>query len=781
MKISDLLLDGFEAKDSDGKSLKGTLLKHINHWYLYVLAVIVCVVLAYSYLKYTTEEYAISTTILIPSKSSDLTQNAVFSDLENYESTKLVENESEVLRSVSLMNSVLRELDFRVSYFVKDNILRNKEVYEAYVPIKINLHEYDSLAFLNKDLVTDYSIHLVGSQGFVLEADETSGSHKFGEVIESPFGKFSVETTGAISDSTTVFVNFNNPYSLAGRYVGKLDVFVVNKLASVLRVSLTDPVPEKGVLVLNRLITAYNQEAIRDNNKTAENTISFIDEQLEVLTAEIRDIEQEIETYKSENRLSQLGPNAQLFINRSVESENQVSEYTVQLQILESIEKYLESNDDYQTVPSSLTIQDPTLSDLINQFNVLQMDRERMLRTTQPSNPLVQNINQQLASVKRSILENIRNIKSSLEITRSSLLSRTSEFDNQSERMPEIERQLLEIGRQQSIKQDHYTYLVQKREEAALSLAATTMSNSRIIDPAMAGSNPVKPKKLLVLGFALVAGIGFPFAFIFIKYQLNDKILTKKSVVAKTNIPVLGEIAHYRGKGTFIISEHDRSPIAEQFRLIRTNLQFSLPTDEHKVILVTSSVAGEGKTFFSLNLGISLGMAGKKVAICELDLRKPGLLSKLGIEQGTGISDYLNNEGLSIESLKIKSKDLSDNLTLFGCGEIPENPAELMLMPKLRHFIERLKEEYDVVILDSAPIGQVADAFSLTAYSDISIYLIRYNYTAMNMLDFLNENSKEGKIKNPAIVLNDADSQSGYLYGYYGENKTKKKPKYAFS
>src|SRR5690606_9948934 len=227
------------------------------------------------------------------------------------------------------------------------------------------------------------------------------------------------------------------------------------------------------------------------------------------------------------------------------------------------------------------------------------------------------------------------------------------------ERMPEIERQLLEIGRQQSIKQDHYTYLVQKREEAALSLAATTMSNSRIIDPAMAGSNPVKPKKLLVLGFALVAGVGFPFAFVFVKYQLNNKILTKKSVVARTNIPVLGEVAHYRGKETFIISKNDRSPIAEQFRLIRTNLQFALPADEHKVVLVTSSVAGEGKTFFSLNLGISLGMAGKKVAICELDLRKPGLLSKLGIERGIGISDYLVNEDISIPSLKIKSKDLS--------------------------------------------------------------------------------------------------------------------------
>src|SRR5690606_14874352 len=372
MKLSDLLLDGFEAKDSDGKSIKGTLLKHINHWYLYVLAVVVCVLLAYSYLKYTTEEYAISTTILIPSKSSDLTQNAVYSDLESYESTKMVENESEVLRSVSLMSSVLKNLDFRISYFVKDNILRNKEVYEAYVPIKIDLHEYDSIAFLNKDLVTNYSIHLVDDQGFVLDSDETSGSYKFGEVIESPFGVSSVEATGPIFDPTTIFINFNNPYSLAGRYVGKLDVFVVNKLASVLKVSLTDPVPEKGILVLNKLIEAYNQEAIRDKNKTAENTISFIDEQLEVLTAEIRDIEQEIETYKSENRMSQLGPNAQLFINRSVESENQFSEYTVQLQILESIEKYLEDNDDYQTVPSSLTIQDPTLSNLINQFNVLQ-------------------------------------------------------------------------------------------------------------------------------------------------------------------------------------------------------------------------------------------------------------------------------------------------------------------------------------------------------------------------------------------------------------------------
>lgn len=787
MKISDILMDGFQPKDDEEKNIKSLLLKYLRFWYLYVIGVVLFISLAYAYLLYATEEYPVATTILISAKGGDFTQNAVYSELENYQTNKVVENEAEVLKSVSLMKLALQELNFNVSYFIKDNALRDKEIFGSRLPIEVTLHQYDSMAFFNKDMNTFYNIHIIDENTYELE-DELKNRRllQFGQEVETQFGVFSIQPLQALHFPTTVKINFNNPFALPGRYSGRLDVFIVNKLASVLRISLTDPVPEKGILVLNKLIEIYNKEAIRDKNKTAENTIAFIDEQLSELTAELQGIEQEVEAYKMQNRITELSSDAQQYLSNSHDSKNRLSEITVQLDVLKSIETYLiNQQDDHQAVPSSLTIQDPTLSNLIAEFNAYHMERERMLRTSEPNNPLVQNLNQQLVTLKRNILENIKNIRSGIEITRNSLLARTTEFDNQSGRIPEIERRLLEISRQQVTKQEHYTYLVQKREEAALSLAATTVSNSRIIDPAMAGNKPVKPNKMVILGFAFVMGLGLPLALVFVKYQLNDKIQVKKDVASKTNVPILGEISRHGGKLPFIISDNVRSPIAEQFRLIRTNIQFTLQPLDHKVILVTSSLSGEGKSFFSLNLALTLAMAGNKVAVCEFDLRKPALLNFLNMDKDTGISDYLMSDSISIADLIIKHPSHPDNIHIFGCGSIPEHPSELMSTPKVEYFVDKLKENYHVVILDSAPVGQVADAFSLSKFADLTAYLMRYNYTPKSMIGFLNESFEEKKLLNPVIILNDATLQTnygyGYGYGYYKHDKRKPKGKKSFA
>src|SRR5690554_5937441 len=454
MKVSDILMDGFQPKDPDTTNYKVLFLKYFKYWYWYLLGIIVSIALAYVYLQSATKEYAIATTVLIPTKSTEFTQNAVVSDLENYQSTKIVENEAEVLASVSLMNLALQQLNFNVSYFIKDNYFRDREIFGSELPVEVVLHEYDSMAFFIKDLNTSFNIHVLDEESFELEDDlKRRTRYNFDDIIEKRFGKFSVQKARSFAYPETIGIDFQNPMALGGRYNSKLDVLIVNRQASVLRISLTDPVPQKGILLLNKLVEIYNKEAARDKNQTAENTISFTDGQLEDLTEEIRKIEQEIEGYKTQNRITQLSTDAQQYIISSTQSENQLAEFTIQLEVLESIERYLlAQKTDYQSVPSSLTIQDPTLSSLIGQFNVLQMDRERMLRTTEPNNPLVLNLNEQLLSLKRSILENIKNIKSGIEITRNSLQARTSQFDSRSERIPEIERQLMEISRQQSIK-----------------------------------------------------------------------------------------------------------------------------------------------------------------------------------------------------------------------------------------------------------------------------------------------------------------------------------------
>src|SRR5690606_2988719 len=291
---------------------------------------------------------------------------------------------------------------------------------------------------------------------------------------------------------------------------------------------------------------------------------------------------------------------------------------------------------------------------------------------------------------------------------------------------------------------------------------ATNVSSSRTIDPAMAGSSPVKPNKIIALGIAVFVGFGLPFGVVFVRYQVSQKLLVRKDVANKTAIPILGEVSHFQMKKPYIINQQDRSPIAEQFRLIRTNLQFSLGSMDKKVILVTSSLSGEGKTFFSLNLGISLSLLDKRVAICEFDLRKPALLKYLHLSSKKGISDYLMNEKISLSEIAIHEHKLHENLTLFGCGRIPDNPAELMLTDRVPLLISQLKEEFDIVIIDSAPVGQVADAFSLSQHADITTYIMRFGDTPAELIDFMDDSHQDNKLINPAIVLNDGKLQGSY-------------------
>src|SRR5690606_35606379 len=325
---------------------------------------------------------------------------------------------------------------------------------------------------------------------------------------------------------------------------------------------------------------------------------------------------------------------------------------------------------------------------------------------------------------KRSLLENLKQIKNGLEITTRNLESNSSNISTKAQKVPEIERQLVELARQQAIKEEHYLYLTKKREESALSLAATTVSNSRVIDPATSSSGPVKPNKKLVYIFAFMMGIGMPFGFIFLKNILNTKVTEKGDIEKQTAVPILGEISHHNNNEIIAISDKVRSPVAEQFRLLRTNLQFSSMNQDNKVILVTSSKSGEGKTFFSLNLAVSLGMADKKVAVLEFDLRKPALLKKLKTKSSVGLSDYLSSEEYSVDDL-LHTTPNAPRITLIGCGNIPPHPAELMMSRRMQNLFEELKTRFDVIIIDSAPVGQVADAFALSPYIDQTLYIVR--------------------------------------------------------
>ena len=755
----------FQAEEID---LKSILFKYLRYWYLFVIGVIIFVTIAFFHLRYVTPLYNISSTLLIKDyrNGPDMFGNAAFHDLELFNTFKNIKNEIQILKSPDLMEEVLSELEMKASFYVEGNV-KTSELYGRKLPVKVLIHELDSSAFGKM-----INLHIQGNNGFELSeaGNEIRSSHLFGQEIKKPYGKFTVLASSGVAqhNAKSIQIQFNDTRRLANYYSQKLNVTLVDQDASVLQISMTDAVPEKGEDIITKLVQVYNREAVEDKNQIAANTIDFIDDRLISLTSELSEVEKEVEQYKRHNALTNVSSEANLYLERASKYNHELAELEIQLDILKSIEGYLdEQENQFELVPSSLNLQDPTLYGLITRFNELQLERDRMLRTTQPDNPIVQDMNEQLVNLRMNILENIKNIQKGMLISRKKLQASSTRFESRIQQVPSIERELLEISRQQGIKQGLYLYLLQKREEAALSLAATAPS-SRIIVEARAGDFPINSKKQLIYILAIALGIGIPIVFVFAKEILNDKVQERKDIEKATNTPILGEIAHKKGGDTLVMTQESKTPVAELFRLVRTNLQFATAGKENKVILVTSSMSGEGKTFFSINLAASLALIGKKTVVLDFDFRKPRVASNLGLSNNLGITNYLISEKYPVEEV-IKPSGLMENLFIAGSGPVPPNPAELMQLPRIGELISTLKKSFDHIIIDTSPVGQVADALSMEPYVDSSLYVVRYNYTLHKHLNIIDDIYNNQKLKYPMIVLNDARKDNGYGYGYgYG-------------
>jgi tyrosine-protein kinase Etk/Wzc len=760
-------------------NIKAVLFRYLQYWYLFVIGVVLCVSAAYIRIRYTVPQYYISSNILIKDdkKGQGLAESAAFSDLNTFQFGKNIDNEIILLKSRNLVERVLTELSFHTTYYYEGRF-HDLEVYGSNLPLKVIVSSLEPSAY-GKTI----SVHTRENNSFEIEEKTSTGeaeksSHKFGQQINKPYGVFTIVASSGnspVKPGQKLLIQFHGIADLAGYYSEKISVYPISKNTSVLNIGLLDPVPEKGIDIVNKLIEVYEKEAVEDKNKIAANTLRFIDERMAYLTTELSDVEKNVELFKKQNNLTDVSSEASISLSGASEYSRQLAAYELQLDLLNSIENYLKKEENqFDLVPSSLSIQDPTLSSLISKFNELQLERQRMLRTTQPENPLVVNITDQLSNLRANIKENLRNIKNGMSITRQNLMANSSRFESRKRQVPEIERELLEINRQQSVKANLYLYLLQKREESALSLAAT-VSNSRVIDAASAGY-PIGPNKPMLYTIAILIGLGVPFAGLYLKDLLNDKVQQLNDVEKMTPTPILGEIARNRKGGkTVVITKDNRSSIAEMFRHVRTNLQFATLGKENKVILITSSMSGEGKTFFSINLAASLVLTGKRVVVIGMDLRKPQLLQALELRDAPGISNYIVSNTISVNDIVMPVKDVPE-LYVIGSGPVPPNPAELLLSPKVEKLFHILKESFDYIIIDTAPVGQVVDAFMLAPYVDSTIYLVRYNYTNKAQIEIINKVYREKKLKHPMIVLNDAKKENGHGYGYgYGYIEDEKK------
>lgn len=776
MKVSKHILENKEEEFD----VKQIVFQYVKYWYLFVISAVVFFSIAFFYVYKSTPLYRIEGSILIQDDKKNSSKD-LFKELDVFGSKKVIENELEILKSKSLMNKAMRDLDFNVSYFWKGNVSK-KELYKNSPFIVV----YDSL----EELDGTFDITILDANRFYIQ-DKTGfkGEFLFGESISSPIGIFHINkripnfddynfNKVLPKDKARNFIfMFNSFDNNVQHYLAKLQIEIAAKQSTVLRLSVEDPVPEKGVDLLNKLVEVYIKNGIDEKNKIASNTLNFIQERLKYIEQGLSDVELGIENFKTDRGITDIGSEAKLFLENVKDYDSDLNKVTIQLNLIKGIEDYLLDNQSkIHSVPSSIGIEDPIFQKLIQQLNELELQRSRFSGTTKKSNPVNFNLNidGQIKQTKAALTENIDRIKENLTITELALKKMVGKYEGRIKSLPKASRELISIQRQQAIKENLYLYLLQKQEETAVTLAST-VSDCRIIDSAESSQMPVKPVKKMIYLVVILISIATPALGITLVGFFNDKIMDLSEIELQTQAPILGIINHSKSNKSIVVNEKAKSAVAEQFRSIRTNLQYVAAGKDQKVILITSSMGGEGKTFISTNIASTIALTNKKVVVLEFDLRKPKLSLGLNLSNEFGLSNYLIG-AKDLDSI-IKPSGIIADLYVISSGPIPPNPTGLILSDRMNELIIQLKERFDYIIIDTPPVGLVTDGLILTQFVDLSLYVLRQNKTEKHQLKFVDDLYQSKKLKNLSIIFNGVNKgigNYGYGYGYYEEELVKK-------
>jgi len=747
--------------------LNDILTKVFKFWYVFVIAILISLAIANLYLTNATRFYKVTSTLLIQNdfKGDGLLKGTAFSDLDMFRGARTVDNEMEVLRSRDLIYKTLKDLSLETNYSIP-GLLNDKQLYGEELPVRVIVEYLNDEAYSH-----EINIQIKNEDVFAIQTNGKNVIYSFDQLITRPGFKIRVIKGPAFSTAfPEIKIAFKDLYSMAEHYsLSALTIVPIVKDANTVSLSLLDAVPQRGVDILNKLIDTYNEENVNTKNMVAKNTIRFIDQRLIDLNSDLSVLEQGVENYKQINRVTNMTADSELNLRTSGDYDLNLSSSGVQLDLIKSLAQYLGKNDSqYEIVPSTLGIKDLTLNNLINKYNDLQIERQRLARNNNPDNPLIVNINEQLAGLRGYLQETLKNVQAGLTLERNNLLDKSNQFESKIRNVPVVERGLLQLSRDQNVKAAIYQYLLQKREETALSLSAT-IPTSLIIDRPAYNTVPAKPKEALIYLGSLFTGFLFPLFFFSGKEKLNTKVKDATDVQLLGNTRILGELSHKAENNTVVVKRGSRTTISELFRYIQSNLGYIINDTKSQILLVTSGMKGEGKTFFSINLGITLALAGKKVIIVEFDLRKPDLMKGINLKYEKGLADYLENKNVEIDQI-IKPSGVSTNLSVIGCGKLPDDPTELFSSEKMEGLFLDLRKKYDYIILDTSPVGQVADAFNIAPYADASIYLVRYNFTERGQLSVLDDICENNKLKNLMIVFNDAkkDNMRSYGYGHAG-------------
>ncbi|RBQ03553.1 GumC family protein [Pedobacter miscanthi] len=762
------------TQENDSINIKEILIKLLDKWPWFVLSITFCLIVAFLYTRYTPPTYQINAKMLVndDEKGAGLGKQAgALMDLGGIMGAKnSVDNEVEILKTRFLMEQVVRQMQLNIVYSKKTSLV-SRELYEA--PFKLNI-----IKGLDTIKRTKFNVQKISSNKLKITTEYLEKEILWNEPVRvDGVGVIKIEPNLPESmDNSEYFVNVSSVDERVAELMKQLSVAVTNKQVSVVELGLSYPLPQKGEDILNSLINKYTEANLSDKNAIADSTYKFIRERLNVIASELGDVENQEETFKQNNKLADMSEQGKLLVQNTAEFSAELAKAETQVVILNDLESYLKDETKNKRVfPTSLLPQDMVFSGLMNQYNALLIERDKQLLSVTEESPFIRNIDNQIAGLRNGILANIQSTKNTFVVTRNKLRSQLNKSEGQISGVPRIEKNYLKLVRTKGIKQELYIFLMQKAEETAISKTAN-ISVAKTIDPPKAQFVPISPKKTGIYLAGLIAGLIIPVVFIFGKELLNTTIATKDEITKLTAVPVIGEISHNESSDNLIVANQGRSAISEQFRALRTNLSFYLKTENEKIILLTSSMSGEGKSFTAINLGNILALAGKKVLLMELDLRKPGLSAKLGVNNSVGFSNFTINNDIKINDI-IKPLAINKNMFIISSGPLPPNPAETIMSTHMPKLMKELKEQFDYIIMDAPPVGIITDAQLLANYADVTIYLVRQKVTQKAQLAIVEDLYRAGKMKNLGIVVNDIVSKYygyGYGYGNYGETKSQK-------
>lgn len=776
----------FTVEEEKPTDYKAILFEYLMYWPWFVACLIICFFGAWIYLRYQAPVYNINATVLIKQDDKNKAggQSAsleAMQDLGMLSMASNFDNEVEILQSRTLLKKVVNTLNLNITYKEKRSFGYPIQLYkDTPVQVWMSPEEADKLpSVLQVKLTCSPDGKVQADVLFNQAGKEQTVSKNFERlpgVLVTPVGTLTLspKDSTTVKEARTVYATVITPTAAAASCKARLIAEPTSKFTTIVRLNYNDTHIGRGKDFLNTLVALYNSDANDDKNEVASRTAEFIDGRIQIINQELGTTESELASYKQKAGLTDLSSDAQLALQGNAEYEQKRADNATQLRLVQFLKEYIDNpSNQMEVIPANIGLADNALTSVIGQYNEMLTERKRLLRTSSENNPAVVNLDASIEATRKNVQASVNSVLKGLEITRNDLENQARKFEGKISNAPTQEKELLSITRQQEIKASLYLMLLQKREENAITLAATA-NNGRMVEEPLAGGI-VSPNGKMFYLISIILGLGIPIAVIYLRNLLHFKIESRADVEKITNIPVVGDIPLAETTGHPIVVQENRNGLMEEvFRSVRTNLQYMLQEGQ-KVILFTSTTSSEGKSFNAGNLACSFAFMGKKVVIVGLDIRKPGLNKVFNLShKEAGISQYLAApERTNLLDL-CQQSDVSENLYILPGGTIPPNPTELVARKALDMAINILKQHFDYVILDTAPIGMVTDTQLISRVADLSVYVCRANYTHKSDYEFINELKRENKLPNLCTLINGINMnqrKNGYYYGYgkYGK------------